>query len=127
MVHGHKGNVLLVDDDPSLLILFEKVLTKSRFTATTAASVDRAEACFRQQNFDLMICDLSVPGHENIFEFVSTARERHPDIPILIITGYTPDDIALRARRLGLSVLEKPFTPNALVERITLLLNEKAA
>ena len=127
MAVGSRGNILVVEDDNSLQALFGKVLTQSGFQASTATNARDACPLFKQQFFDAMVCDLSAGGGQKVFDFVFYAREIQPKLAVLLITGYTPDDIAHTANTFGLDVMEKPFSPPELVERITLMLAKKAA
>jgi len=123
MGERRKGNVLVVEDDESLLSLFEKVLHQSGFEATASTSLETAQTLFADHQFDALVCDLSVAAGRNIFDFVSAARTRNPDIAVLIVSGYTPEQVALRAQSLGVTVMDKPFTPPELIARISLLLD----
>jgi len=127
MAVGPRGRVLVLEDDESLQSLFEKVLIQSGFETSAATTVADAQVLFAQKPFDVVVCDLSVAGGNNVFDFVSLARRQHPGIAVLIITGYTPDDVAHRAARLGVDLLEKPFTPLVLIKRVSSLLDRKVA
>lgn len=127
MAERRRGSVLIVEDDDSLLCLFEKVLKQAGFEPTPATTVDTAQDFFAQRPFDLMICDLSVAGGRNVFEFVASARAQHPEIAVLIISGYTPEEIAHRAQTINVPILDKPFSPPDLVRRIASILGSQAA
>jgi DNA-binding NtrC family response regulator len=127
MAAGSRGSVLVIEDDDSLQILFGKVLTQSGFQAATARTSRAALPFFEQHLFDVLVCDLSAGGGHKVFDFVSLARQHQPHMAVLLITGYIPDDVASTARILGLDVMEKPFSPPQLVERIALMLARKVA
>jgi DNA-binding response OmpR family regulator len=127
MADQRKVIVLVVEDDEPLLSLFQKVLEQSGFEAIPAIDFERAQKLASEKRFDILVCDLSVVAGRDIFEFLASARSRSPKIASLIISGYTPDDIADRAKKLGVQVMEKPFTPPDLVERIQSLLHRQAA
>jgi two-component system, NtrC family, nitrogen regulation response regulator GlnG len=127
MGERRKATVLVVEDDDSLLWLFAKVLQQAGFAASAVTTVQAATSTFGQQHFDAVICDLSVAGGKNVFNFVASARAQHPEIAFLIISGYTPEEIANHAEIIGIPVLEKPFAPPDLVQRISLLLDCQAA
>jgi DNA-binding NtrC family response regulator len=127
MAGANKGSVLIVDDDESLLGLFGKVLTRSGFDVMTAVKLPDARACLSQRPFDVVVYDLSIAGTHHLLQFVSAARAQNPQVSILIISGYTPENIASQIEHLGFDLLEKPFLPPDLVKRISLLVKHKAA
>jgi DNA-binding response OmpR family regulator len=127
MVERRKGSVLVVEDDESLLMLFEKILEQSGFDAQVAISLERAQVLIAERRFDILVCDLSVAGHRNIFDFVAAVRARDPKIAVLIISGYTPEEVTDRAHTLGVQVLDKPFSPPDLIARISSLIGRQAA
>ena len=73
-------------------------------------------AVFEHRRPDLVVTDLNMPMG-NGFELVETIRRRS-SVPILIMTGYRPDygDEVRRCR--GITIFEKPFDGNELVDRI---------
>ena len=127
MRERRKPTILVVEDDDSLLSLFEKVLQQAGFVPSAVATVEAAQCVFARQAFDIVVSDLSVAGGKHVFEFVAAARAQHPEIAFLIISGYTPEEIASHAEIAGIPVLEKPFTPLDLIGRISVLLDCRAA
>jgi DNA-binding response OmpR family regulator len=127
MVERRKGSVLVVEDDEPLLSLFEKILQQSGFDTECAITIERAQVLIAERRFDILVCDLSVAGQRNIFDFVAAVRTRYPKIGTLIISGYTPEEVAQRAHTLGVLVLDKPFAPPDLIARISSLLSRQAA
>lgn len=72
---------------------------------------------------DLLVTDVGLPGGLNGRQLAEAARERSPDLPVLFITGYAgsaPGDEHLSP---GMSVIAKPFTLDALTERVSEILN----
>lgn len=127
MRERRKPTVLVLEDDNSLLDLFQRVLTQAGFNPEAVSSVEAAHSTFAKQTVDIVICDLSLAGGKKVFDFVAAARSQHPEIAVLIISGYTPEEISSHAELVGVPVLEKPFTPIDLVGRISLLLDCQAA
>ncbi len=118
--------VLVLEDDDSLLSLFLKVLQKAGYEARSAGTEAQAQSLIAQKSFDAIVIDLSVSG-DQIFDFVASLRTRHPQIIIIIMSGFAPEEIKHRARQMNVDVIEKPFVPDELVHRVHALLAARAA
>ena len=109
--------VLVVDDEPLVLEGVRAILEHSddAFVIKTATSRLEAIALVRQEAFDIVLLDLTMPGlaasdtHRSI-------RASHPDLPIVLMSGYR-DTAAIE--QLGsephTTFLPKPFTGDQLV------------
>jgi len=106
--------VLVVDDEPSMRRVLEIML--SRMGYRTAAAADGLEAlqCLADQDFDLMISDLRMPGLNGI-ALLEKMRESELDVPVIIITAHGSIESAVEAMRLGAcDYLLRPFDMEAL-------------
>ena len=122
-----RQTILILEDDESLLTLYGKVLHRAGYEVNSATTIDQAKALLAKKRYDLLVTDLSVAGGKKVFELVSSARADQPGIVVLIVTGFSPEDICAEAKQRGLEVMEKPFTPLDLVVRISSLLAAQAA
>lgn len=121
---GHGQNVLLVEDDDSVRLLVRDVLEELGYRTFEAAEPNAASELLRSgQHFDLMISDVGLPGM-NGRQLAEIAREHHPDLPILFITGYA-ENAATRAGFLGtnMAMITKPFQIELLSAKISEMLN----
>jgi len=99
--------ILIVDDDPEMLVYLETVLESRGHDVFSATSVDDALGVLDAA--DAVITDLVMPGRDGL-ALGWEIRRRHPDLPIVFATGCSPDsDLARRAARLG-PLLQKPWT-----------------
>ena len=112
--------ILLVEDDASVRALASRVLRRRGYRVIEARDGVQALGLFRADPsaVDMVLSDVVMPelGGRELVERVLAER---PGLPVLLMSGYT-DDVILRhgARGLGAGFLEKPFTPNGLVERV---------
>lgn len=99
------GTVLLVDDDALVRASVAEMLLELGFNVIEAASADAALRLFDNGlQVDLLITDHLMPGLHGM-DLVRCLAERRPDLPTLIITGYSEvDNIAA-----GMDRLIKPF------------------
>jgi CheY-like chemotaxis protein len=118
------ATVLVVEDDSSLLCLVEGMLVSGGFTPFTAGSAADGLSMVRERQgrFDLAIVDMVMPGMSGLDLATELVRE-YPNINILYISGYVGSLAAdALARRTPERVLLKPFTEQALLDRVRMVL-----
>lgn len=115
---GHGERVLFVDDEPVLATLGERFLRRLGYDPLVLTDPSHALHAFRQQPFDLVITDLTMP----LVSGVDLARqiwEIKPGTPIVLTTGYSASLDASRATRIGFrELLLKPYNIQAMGECI---------
>ncbi|BFO11420.1 hypothetical protein GGER_39300 [Serratia rubidaea] len=89
------ANLLLVDDDPSLLKLLGMRLTSEGFHVTTAESGQEALRLLAREQIDLVISDLRMDEMDGMALFAEI-QKRQPGMPVIILTahGSIPDAVA---------------------------------
>ncbi len=103
--------ILLIDDDRSLLVMCEHILTGLGYNVITHSNGDDALELFLglPDHFDLIICDYNMPGLDGA-ELSCKILDVRPDIPIIICTGYYNDFCENDAEKLGIKgYIKKPF------------------
>lgn len=119
--------ILLVDDDRRLLADLKEGLAPYAAYFTVELAHDGAEALERLRRLDiaLIVTDLKMPGVDG-FALLTEVRERFPDIPVIIITGYSSPDLERLARRSGaVGFIGKPFRPEALAAMVQARLRQQ--
>ncbi len=103
------NRILVVDDETSLRLVLSEVLAEEGYQVTTAASAEEALEHFASQTFELMFCDIVMPGISGI-ELLKQVKERYPDTEVIIITSHASLETAITALRTGAyDYLLKPF------------------
>ncbi|HEY1792884.1 MAG TPA: response regulator [Opitutaceae bacterium] len=101
-------SVLLVEDEPGLLMLFSTELKNDcrLFTASTAAEAENRLAARR---YDVIVCDHMLPGEQGL-DFLARVMETMPSTKRILVTGYTSPEFVSRSVAIaGLSAcLVKP-------------------
>jgi len=101
--------LLVIDDDLGILNLLESLFRNEGYEVTTADCGREGLAAIDRQRPDLVLLDVQMPGMSG-FEVLSKIRERHRDLPIIMVTGYGSEDVATQALRLGADdYLAKPL------------------
>lgn len=108
-------NVLVVDDEQIVLDSIKKHLRKENYTVHTSLAVRPALEKIDHHKIDIILTDLMMPDIDGL-EFMSMVKEDHPDLPIIMVTGYATINTALQATQLGaFDYIAKPFTKKELL------------
>ena len=112
-------SVLVVDDERQVCQSVQKILNRQGYKVDQELCVaDALHRLEQEERLDLIIADLMMPQAGGI-ELLKATRDRWPQIPVLIITGYASIASAVEATRLGAAgYLPKPFTPEELEEAV---------
>jgi two-component system response regulator HydG len=103
--------ILLIEDDISFCKLLEKFLIKKSYTVATAFSAAEARNIIKNESFDLIITDLRLPDYDGI-GLMSEIKKEYPEIPVVLMTGYSDVNTAVKAIKNGASdYISKPFNP----------------
>jgi CheY-like chemotaxis protein len=115
--------VLLVDDDPAVLLTLKAVLSLHRFEVETACSV--TDACRKLAGgiFELVITDVRMEQESSGLEVVRTARRQAYRPATAVLTAYPPDSDFWRNERVD-AILVKPIGTRQLIDQLEKLLPE---
>jgi len=105
---GAEGRVLVVDDEPALLRLLGIRLAEEGYEVLQASSPRQGLAMLSEHDVDVMVTDIVMPHTLDGIALARRAREAHPDLAIVFMTGYADDDQRRHARTLG-EIIDKPF------------------
>lgn len=119
-------NILVVDDDPDLLLLLTKMLSRIGVTPKTAQNGIEGLEVLAQEHFDLLILDLMLPDMDG-FEVLQRIRQegQFDHMPVLILSALADPDTISKGLELGADgYLTKPYLPNTLVSRVRAVLSK---
>ena len=94
------GNILIVDDDQALRELLEEDLSRRGHQIWTAHKVIEARELLHQQEIDIVLTDLNMPGISGI-DFCAELNDNRPDLPVVIMTAFGSLETAIAALRAG--------------------------
>ena len=121
------GSVLIIDDEDSLRRTLTRVLRSADCEVASAADVHEALRRLATDSYDLVFLDIRLP-EMNGLEVLQNIRQTHPKLPVIMLTAHASLQSALEALRQGATdYLLKPITPETLVSRTRVILNEQAA
>ncbi len=119
-----KSHILVVDDEPNVLVTYRLILQQQGYDVSAALSSDEARKVISESDVDLLLCDLSLEKQENGFDVIDFARQKDPLMPTVLLTGYATVEANDRAEELGIPVLFKPIDIKELLQTISGLLKE---
>lgn len=127
--------ILIVDDEPGVTRLCERVLQKAGYATCSAGTsqaglelltsgghpglgMDTRRADYKTYGFDLLLVDLRMPGMDG-FQMMDVARQLQPDLAVVAMTGFGTLETAIEALRRGTDgIILKPFSATELVESV---------
>ena len=113
--------ILVVDDEPSILLTMKAILEMNGFDVVTAASSAEAKLRLKADSYHLVITDLKMENETSGFEVVRFAREQQYRPAVAILTAY-PDFAGDWKEQDSESIWIKPMNMPELLERIEALL-----
>ena len=110
--------VWIIDDDRSIRWVLEKSLARADIEFTSFASADDAMRALSHDLPQAVVSDIRMPGRSGL-EFLQELHQRHPLIPVIIMTAYSDLESAVSAFQGGaFEYLPKPFDINHAVDLI---------
>ena len=104
-----RPRILVVDDEAAIRELLAKTLALADYDVDVAPEGRTAVERLRGSSYDLLITDLRMPGVDGL-SVIREARLFRPDLPVVIITGFSTETRAIEAINLGVAgYLTKPF------------------
>jgi len=113
-----KLKVLLVDDEEQFVETLADRLEMRDLDATIAHDGEEALSAVKEQEPDVIVLDLKMPGLDGI-EVLKRVRKAYPSVEVIILTGHGSEKDEEAARRLGaFDYVKKPVDLDTLVPRI---------
>jgi CheY-like chemotaxis protein len=100
------GAALLVEDNPDVAEVTRQLVEQLGYRVHAAESAEAALALSERVPFQIVISDIVMAGSMDGIALAQTLRRRRPDLPIMLVTGYSSSAAAAEAE---FTVLRKPF------------------
>jgi EAL domain-containing protein (putative c-di-GMP-specific phosphodiesterase class I)/CheY-like chemotaxis protein len=106
---GSRGDILVVDDEPTLLRGISRLLTDRGYHVVCERDGEAALRTFRAREFDVIVTDIAMPHMDGI-QLLRQLREHDADVPVVLITGEPAVSTAVKALEYGaFHYLTKPI------------------
>jgi two-component system nitrogen regulation response regulator NtrX len=111
--------ILIVDDEESICVTLEGILTDEGYEAVSAGSGEDALRIVDEEMPSLVLLDIWLPGVDGI-EVLKAIKAVHPQIPVVMMSGHGTIETAVKATKLGaFDFIEKPLS----LEKVILSVN----
>ncbi len=118
MNQSSNKRVHFIDDDPTAGDLFRRFARNKDYDILIFKNPLEALQNIREQGSDLIITDLSMPGMSGL-ELLESVRHTDIEVPVIMITGFSTEDNAIKALRLGATdFIKKPYDADDLIAQI---------
>ena len=122
---SYRANVLVVDDEQIVCKSCMKILGRDGHNVQTTLSGRDALRKVEEDKYDVLIADWKMPEVDGM-EVLRIVKKNHPDIILIMITGYPSVESAVQAMRLGVAnYVPKPINPSVLSQTLKKALSEK--
>jgi CheY-like chemotaxis protein len=117
--------ILIVDDDTAVRTAMRVVLEREGYQVSAAASGREGLAAVEANRFDVVICDIFMPGMDGI-ETINAFHKVDPNLPVIAMSGFmfrdgqhpAPDYLSLSTKLGAACSLRKPFRPHELISTV---------
>jgi two-component system response regulator AtoC len=104
--------ILVIDDDQEVRTSLQTVLETLGYATHTAATGEEGLHAIQREPFDLVLCDLRLPGASGL----DVLKHKASAVPVILMTAYGNADIATQAARGGaFDYISKPINPDDLI------------
>ncbi len=109
------ADILVVDDEEPVRHLLRRMLLRSGYECTLAADAAEARKFIKDQKFELILCDVNMPGESGI-DFIRYVAAEYPDTATMMVTAVDDPEIAETALEVGIyGYIIKPFNANEVI------------
>jgi two-component system, NtrC family, response regulator HydG len=107
--------ILVIDDDRDMCLLLKRFLSKHGYEVEEANTAKRATELLDATEYDLVLCDFRLDNTDGKTMLVKI-KEKYPQMPVIIITGYSDIKIAVEVMKLGaFDYITKPLFPDEII------------
>ncbi|TAK45327.1 MAG: sigma-54-dependent Fis family transcriptional regulator [Betaproteobacteria bacterium] len=109
-----KGRILVVDDEEIVVLSCLRILGGGDYTVDAARNGAEALQKIGSAPYDVIVLDIMMPQIDGL-EVLQRVKEAHPDVEVVMVTGLSQIETAVRSMKLGaFDYLPKPFDPDEL-------------
>jgi putative two-component system response regulator len=117
------AQILVVDDEPPVLDMVTMILSANGFPSLSCCAPQKVMTILRQEKIDAVLTDINMPEMSGL-ELLEKIHLRHPEIPVILMTGCAELDMTVDAIHKGtFDFIMKPFNPVQLIHSVKKAVN----
>ena len=114
-----RKKVLIVDDDAAIGRMLQRILKKMHREGSLAQSAEEARRLFKEEAFDLILCDIHLPG-ESGMDLIQHVISEYPDTAVIMVSGVDDPKTAEKALEIGAyGYIVKPFKASEVIINVS--------
>src|SRR5579862_4503627 len=112
--------ILVIDDDRDICLLLNRFLTRRGYEVIEMYTGKKALVWLESNEPNLVMCDYRL-GDMDAMELLTNIKTKYPDVPVIIITGYSDMRTAVKVMKMGAyDYITKPLLPDEIMHTIQL-------
>ena len=113
------ANILVVDDEPDVLEFQKALFRRKNHNVTTASNTSEALRIIRNEDLDIVFCDLKLDHDASGLDILEQAKKIKPALVFYLISGFVDKETEEKGLKLGAKeVLSKPIKNDKLEEKV---------
>lgn len=110
-----QGKILIVDDDKAIRLMLRRLLERHGYACTQASDVRQARRIITDEDFDLILSDIQMPGESGL-ELIRYVTSEYPDTAVVMVTVIENQKTARSVLEMGVyGYILKPFDENQIL------------
>ncbi len=119
------GSILVIDDDPAVCNFITTLMNKYGYSVIAYENSKEALDKLHEKKIDVVLTDIVMPVVSGT-EILGKIRDTNPEVPVILMTGYTDFDTAVDAIKKGVfDLIIKPFKPEQIIHSVEKALQYK--
>lgn len=117
-----RPKILVLDDEPDVLVLVERILSEENYQVITAETAEEALKQIDEELPTFVIADINLPGMNGL-DFFKLVKSKHPQVPFVFLSGLTDEFDKVLGLELGAEdYITKPFSVREFKARVKVVL-----
>ena len=115
----NRKKILIVDDEASVRRTLERIIKKIRGECSQASSAEEARSVLKDESFELVLCDIRLPGESGI-DLIGHILSEHPETAVIMVSGVEDPEVVEKALEIGAyGYIVKPFRISEVIINIS--------